>query len=117
MNKFRRVAPGDLEALQMENELLSYEVLHLRARLKDADRDWQQRIRAVEMTAKKQKAKDARRIVELERMNRINEELQQAKNDIRWLVNRLDKSVLGPVLRHRPGFRALLARHMTDSKS
>lgn len=114
MNNFRRLAPGDLEALRMENELLSYEVLHLRARLKDADRDWQQKMRVARTAAKKEKAKAARQMAQLEKRAA---ELQQAKDDIRWLLNRLDKSFVGPVMRYRPGFRNLLARHMADPES
>ena len=110
MNNFRRLAPGDLEALQMENELLTHEVLHLRARLKDVDRDWQQKLKVEKATAKK----TARQIAQLEQHTA---ELQQAKDDIRWLLNRLDKSLFGPVMRQRPGFRKLMARHVADPKS
>lgn len=108
MNNLRRLAPGDLEALRMENELLTHEVLHLRARLKDADRDRQ---KAAKAAAKKGKAEVARQL------EQRTAELQQAKNDIRWLLNRLDKSLLGPLVRRRPGFRNLLARHVTDHRS
>jgi lipopolysaccharide biosynthesis regulator YciM len=114
VNNFRHLAPGDLEALRMENELLTHEVLHLRARLKDADRDWQQKMKIAKTTAKKEKAQTARQIAQLEQRTA---ELQQAKDDIRWLLNRLDKSFFGPVMRHRPGFRNLLARHLADSES
>lgn len=114
MNNFCHLATVDLEALRMENELLTHEVLHLRARLKDADRDWQQKMKVAEATAKKEKTKTARQIAQLEQRTA---ELQQAKDDIRWLLIRLDKSLFGPVMRHRPGFRNLFARHVMDSKS
>lgn len=121
MNDFRRVSPGDLEALRMENELLNYEVLHLRARLKGVDRDWQRKLRVAEAKANKHQAKveelnskGADQIARLERrIKNRREDLQQARDDICRLLRRLDQSLLGPVFRSRPGFRMLLTRYMT----
>lgn len=97
MDELRELARQDLVPLQMENELLSYEVRHLRAQLAAADRRWSGQLKARE----REVARLRKRITRLER----------ARGDLVWLVRRLGTSPLGPVLRLRPGFRRLMRQY------
>lgn len=86
-------APSDVDVLRMENDLLSHEVRYLRARMEQgADR---QMGPAAQLT---------------------DRDLERAYNDMRWFVDRLDSSIVGPILRLWPGFRTLRDRYLqTDA--
>ena len=112
----------DLPSLQMENDLLGHEVRHLRARIAQFDRE-------LERARSRVRREDAKRLAQVrgrlkqerteriaaerahKRLQRRLERAERAEEDLRWLVARLDGSVLGPVLRLRPGFRNLTAKY------
>lgn len=96
MEPLRTVSSEELSSLVMENELLRYEVQHLRARLEaaqaataDADADEGRVAGAAQPTG------------------------EQAELDIVWLLHRVDRVPLaGRLLRRRPGIRLLRERHL-----
>lgn len=88
-----------LRSLHMENELLSHENRLLRARL-DA-------VGAVGVVTDEY-GEEAITQAELNR-------LRKAESDLRWFVQRLDESAVGPVLRRWPGFRVLHSRYVGDA--
>lgn len=81
--------PTDPETLRMENELLSFEVRFLRARL-----GWTGRGAASSAS-----------------LNRLAH-LEEAERDLVLLVGRLSRSPLGPVLRASGNFRTLEGRYL-----
>lgn len=85
----------DAIALQMENELLTYEVRHLRARLVPRERRMQ-RMR--------------------ERLDNAREQRDEAIGDLRWVLHRLDHSPLGPAFRRVGGYRALRDKYLGDGQ-
>lgn len=95
--------------LAMENELLRYEVRHLRARL--AARPEPVAAPTPPTARKNPTAKQLRMRKARQARNR------QAYADIVWLVRRLDTSPAGPLLRRVEGFRTLRARYLTGGRS
>ena len=85
--------PTDADLLRMENELLSFEVRFLRARLADSARAPGSRAAG---------SASMSRLVHLE----------EAENDLVLLVRRLGSSPLGPVLRRSANFRTLEERYV-----
>lgn len=81
--------PDDVDALRMENELLSFEVRFLRARLGLAGKGTGANVS----------------------MNRLSH-LEEAENDLVLLVRRLSTSPLGPLLRRSGNFRTLEERYL-----
>ncbi|MGH3347331.1 MAG: hypothetical protein ACRDO4_10135 [Nocardioides sp.] len=84
--------------LQMENELLRYEVVHLRARLAAAE----------DLAAKRQG-----------RLERLGDQRattgstrDEARDDLVWLLTRLDRSPAGLLLRRYAGFSTLRDRYL-----
>jgi hypothetical protein len=88
MEPLVRNQPDELASLVMENELLRYEVVHLRARL---------------AAAEKARAKSA--------AGRENPD-DSARADLVWLLERLDRSPAGSLLRARKGFRAIRDKYL-----
>lgn len=86
--------PADLEALRMENELLSFEVRFLRSKT-----GWTGR--------------GAVSSVSLSRMA----QLEEAEGDLVLLVRRMSSSPLGPLLRVRRNFRTLEERYLDSPAS
>jgi len=98
--------------LAMENELLRYEVRHLRARLAAPPEPVAAPTPPTTPTARKNPtAKQLRMRKARQARNR------QAYADIVWLVRRLDSSPAGPLLRRVEGFRTLRARYLTGGRS
>lgn len=91
------IRPSDASSLAMENELLRYEVGHLRTTLADM----------------------LDRLKELEDMKTGGAPApnqapnQQAYDDLVWLLGRLDHSPAGAALRRVRGFRTLRERYLT----
>lgn len=81
-----------IEALQMENDLLTTEVAALRAELAAGHR---------------QEDDPSARRISAERLERLT----QAERDLRWLLRRLGSGVKGWVLRRFPGYRVIEERH------
>jgi len=82
-----------VEALQMENDLLTAEVAALRAELASGRRE--------------EEDPSARR-VSAERWERLT----QAEHDLNWLLRRLGGGMKGRVLRRFRGYRVLEERHL-----
>lgn len=83
--------PTDVDMLRMENELLTFEVRFLRARL-----GWS--------------AKGAGTSSSLSRISH----LEEAETDLVLLLRRLGNSPLGPLLRRRKNFRAMEERYLSS---
>lgn len=84
---------GMVEALQMENDLLTAEVAALRAELASGYRE--------------EEDPSARRI-SAERFARLT----RAERDLKWLLRRLGGGTRGWVLRRFRGYRVLEERHL-----
>jgi hypothetical protein len=95
MRPMHQSQPDELMSLQMENELLTLEVRHLRARLRAVGVD-------------PQSASGGESEV-------VPSQYEQAYRDVRWLIRRLNNSPAGIVLRRREGFRALVKRYGRDA--
>jgi hypothetical protein len=81
--------PTDLDALRMENELLSFEVRFLRSRL-----GW-----------------TGRGATSSASLNRISQ-MEEAERDLVLLVGRMSRSPAGPILRASGNFRTLEERYL-----
>jgi hypothetical protein len=97
MEPMKRWGHEELPALTMENELLRYEVHHLRARLAEAE----DRARAAADTAEDEKPA-------------TGSLSSRAEDDLVWLLQRLDRFPAGPVLRRRPGIQELRQRYLGE---
>lgn len=101
MEELRSPTPQDMVSLQMENELLLFEVRHVRAQLASADR---RRRAAVEVKDRALSAKDR----QLKRAERRIARLERARGDLVWLVQRLDSSPARYLFHRWEGFRKLV---------
>lgn len=98
MEPLHRVTPDELASLQMENELLRFELQHLRARLTES-----------ETALKKAGAGE----VDLADARAVPE--NEAQQDLVWLLQRIDEvPIAGRLLRRRPGVRRLRERHLGE---
>ncbi len=101
MEPLVRVEHNAAVDLQMENELLRYEGLHLRARLAAAE----------DLAANRQ--------AKLERLRsqrpNTGPARDEARDDLVWLLTRLDRSPAGPLLRRYAGFCTLRDRYLGGS--
>ena len=86
--------PTDLDALRMENELLSFEVRFLRSRL-----GW-----------------TGRSAVASASLNRLAH-MEEAERDLVLLIGRISSSPLGPILRASGNFRTLEGRYLHSPES
>ncbi len=122
---------SDHSMLQMENQLLIFEVRHLRARLAAAERAAagpalkkraEQLTQAHKTIARVRAARDLeverrqallKRVRKTERaLERARQRNEQASGDIRSLLTRLESSPLRPVLRRKRGYRVLVERYL-----
>ncbi len=92
--------PTEPELLHMENELLHQEVLFLRAREAERQRQIGEPEPAVRASADEE-------VISRDELRR----LRRAESDIRWFVDRLGGSHLGWLFRRWPGFRVLEQRY------
>ncbi len=92
----------DARALAQENELLRYEVTHLRGRLAAAEK--QARRLAKEIAAKA----DSPATSSAPGQQRSGD----ARDDLVRLLRKLDRSPAGPLMRTRKGFRALRDKYL-----
>ena len=94
MRPLHRSTPDELVSLQMENDLLTHENRHLRARL----RAWNKVFAETDPApAPEELARNA-----------------EAYEDLRWVLQRLSARPFGPLLRRRRGFRDLIQRYLGD---
>jgi hypothetical protein len=82
-----------VEALQMENDLLTAEVAALRAELASGRREQED---------------PSARLISAERLERLT----TAERDLKWLLRRLGGGARGRLLRHLAGYRVLEERHL-----
>lgn len=113
MKEFYEASPSDVSALRMENDLLMHEVVHLRGRLGAAERRLKGSAsggratgEVASLKAQLRKARTANR-----ESSRRAKRYREADRDVRMLVKRLNTSPLGPVLRRRAGFKALVEKY------
>ena len=110
MHPLNPTRPTELTGALMENELLRYEVRHLKGRLSAATKEFppsSDEIRAAKRAGRQDGEKgDAGPSPALARRN------QQAYDDVVWLVGRLDSSPAGMLLRRMGGFRTLRDRYL-----
>lgn len=95
MEPLVRVEPDELASLAMENQLLRYEVHHLRAKLAEGKR--------------------ARKSAKEEAADPSGPSSDEARADLVALLERLDQSPAGPLLRHRSGIKALREKYLGGS--
>lgn len=89
------ITPSDASRLAMENELLRYEVAHVRARM-------------CEMHDRMKELQDA---------PAAPSGGGQAYDDLVWLLRRLDTSPAGVALRRVRGFRILRERYLSGTST
>lgn len=94
--------PTDIDALRMENELLSLEIRFLKARFADIRRAIEE-----ETAQYREQMQRARRISPQRRA-----ELETAEKDLISLLRKLLGGPLGPLLRRRKSFRDLEQRYL-----
>jgi chromosome segregation ATPase len=90
--------PTDVDALRMENELLTFEVRCLKARLGEPERqlrDLKDRLASSE-----------------DRLASSEAQLKRVEEDLVWLLRRLAKSPFARLLRLRHGYRVLEQRYL-----
>jgi Tfp pilus assembly protein PilN len=87
--------PTDIDALQMENELLAFEIRFLKAQLADIQR------------LKKS------HLAETQRLESRLEASERVEKDLVLLLSRLANSPLGWLFRFRRGFRTLEQKYLS----
>ena len=90
--------------LRAENEYLKARTSRIAAE-KDSDK-----VRGMEAHIAHLEQHAAQLQREVNRLEAAGAEGKQARSDLRWLLKRLRRSPLGPLLRTRPGFRKLWDR-------
>jgi hypothetical protein len=104
MQPLSRVTADELSSLVMENELLRYEITHVRARLAAAEK-------ALDKT---------RRELDLGTASETSiggVDAAAVREDLVWLLTRLDSSPLGRVLRRRPRIAELRRRYLPEAST
>jgi hypothetical protein len=104
MQPLSRVTGDELSSLMMENELLRYEITHVRARLAAAE----------QMLAKAQRDLE---LAEASEESTGGGEAATARDDLVWLLTRLDSSPLGRVLRRRRRIAELNRRYLPGAST
>ncbi|WP_345460540.1 hypothetical protein [Nocardioides marinquilinus] len=141
-----RLEPGDAPALAMENELLRYEITHLRARLAAAEERDQRRDREVQEWRERQEAKAGKPAGDAPaaqggtpqqtgqsgkpghtgksgkpgkpgkpaKAGQHRDAGGAARDDLVWLLQRLEGTPAAPLLRRRSGYRRLVETYLRD---
>jgi len=110
MHPLNPTRPTELTSALMENELLRYEVRHLKGRLSAATNEFPPGAEEIQ-GARKASRKGAEK-GEGGPSPAITRRNQQAYDDVVWLVGRLDSSPAGVLLRRMGGFRTLRERYL-----
>jgi len=109
---------ADQADLRLENTLLTNELRRLRAELVTTRRELRAaRSRVKELQAAGGGAAVPEREAMTPKVRRTRKLEAQALDDMHWLVNRVDRSPIGPLLRRREGFRTLKQRYGTDPRA
>ena len=90
--------PTDIDALQMENELLAFEIRFLKAQLADIQR---------------LKKSHQSHLAETQRLESRLEASERAEKDLVLLLSRLANSPLGWLFRFKRGFRTLEQKYLS----
>jgi hypothetical protein len=101
MQPLSRVTTDELSNLVMENELLRYEITHVRARLAAAEKTLDKTRRELELV--KAGAEPA-----------VGADPDKVREDLVWLLTRLDSGFLGRILRRRPRIVELRQRYLSE---
>ena len=104
MHPLNPTRPTELTGALMENELLRYEVRHLKSKLSEATGEFPPGPEEIK-AARKDKPQGSGGPAFAKRN-------QQAYDDMVWLIGRLDSSPAGLMLRRWAGFRTLRARYL-----
>jgi hypothetical protein len=109
-------ADGQIQALRLENDLLTGELLRLRLAggARSTSSDLAEQAPVTSATGASLDAAPALMSPVAPPESPVGD-AQQVLTDLRWLLARLSESPLGVVLRRRAGFRALIERYGTDS--
>jgi hypothetical protein len=138
MNPLVRLEPGDAPALAMENELLRYEVTHLRARLAAAEERDQRREGEMQEWRERQERKAAQGgqagqgeqpaesgkpgkpgaakpgAAKAAKAGQHRDAGGAARDDLVWLLQRLEATPASRLLRRRAGYRRLVETYLRD---
>lgn len=96
-------------SVTMENRLLTVEVEFLRGRC----RELESLAARAEADQRSRATKAGRNDARVTKLRQDVAELRQARSDLRWLLERLDRSPAGPLFRRFEGFRTLQERWLT----
>ena len=107
MSKDDFYKPTDIDALRMENELLTFEVRFLKTQLTEAE---QLRSRLAEAEQLRSRLAEAEQ--EAEQLRSRLAKAERAEQDLVLLLRRLANSPLGWFFRRRKGFRVLEQRYL-----
>ncbi|MBS44927.1 MAG: hypothetical protein CMH83_17525 [Nocardioides sp.] len=113
MRPLKRLEQAELPALAMENELLRYEVTHLRGRLAAAEQTAEQ---AVEELRRREGEAAAAAVVP-EAVAADPALADPARDDLVWLLQRLEGLPIAPLMRRREGYRRLLRDYLGNPGS
>lgn len=102
MQPLSRVTADELSSVIMENELLRYEIAHVRARLAAAEKSLL-------------KATKERALAGSDDESAQGEGTDTARADLVWLLTRLDASPLGRMLARRPRMVELRRRYLSEA--
>lgn len=109
MHPLNPTRPTELTSALMENELLRYEVRHLKGRLSAATKEFPPGPEEIQGARKATGRPEKGEPGPSPAVARRN---QQAYDDVVWLVGRLDSSPAGMLLRRMGGFRTLRDRYL-----
>jgi hypothetical protein len=102
-----QVVAEDQTSLAMENDLLRYEIRHLRGRLEAQGKEITSLQSGAPPASDRTNARDAPGVV--------TERERRTRNDLVWLLRRLDRSPLRWLYSRRKGFVALRERYLDVS--
>jgi cell division septum initiation protein DivIVA len=103
--------PTDIDALRMENELLTFEVRFLKTQLTEAEQ-LRSRLAEAEQEAEQLRSRLAEAEQEAEQLRSRLAKAERAEQDLVLLLRRLANSPLGWFFRRRKGFRVLEQRYL-----
>ena len=103
--------PTDIDALRMENELLTFEVRFLKTQLTEAEQ-LRSRLAEAEQEAEQLRSRLAEAEQEAEQLRSRLAKAERAEQDLVLLLRRLANSPLGWFFRRKKGFRVLEQRYL-----
>jgi cell division septum initiation protein DivIVA len=110
LSKDNFYTPTDIDALRMENELLSFEVRFLKTQLTEGEH-LRSRLAKAEREAEQLRSRLAKAEREAEQLRSRLAKAERAEQDLVLLLRRLANSPLGWFFRLKKGFRVLEQRY------